>query len=632
MDSGGESGASKAEKEPSSSSAHTVESCCGSCLKNIKPRIPAVYKNELVEIFKLAGPVFISQLMSFMIGFISMVFCGHLGKTELAGVALAIAVINVTGISIGSGLSSACDTLISQTYGSGNLKLVGVILQRSILVLLLACFPCWALLINTEAILLAVQQSTEVARLAQLYVTIFMPALPAAFMYQLQGRYLQNQGIIWPQVISGIIGNVFNVIINYIFLHLLDLGIQGSGAANAISQYCLAVILFLYIYIKKLHKATWDGKPQSKYIATLISLVQQNMFFFLSLSGWSMECLREWGLFLSLALPSMVMMCSEWWLYEVGSFLAGLISEVELGAQSVIYELAIVVFMMPIGFATAASVRVGCALGAGNIKQAKISTKVSLGCAFVFSCITGVFLGLTGNVIGYIFTTEKDIIERVAVVMKFYGLVHVTEALAGCLSGIVRGSGKQKVGSVGIFMSYYFVGFPVGLCMMFPLKLGIVGENEKKSANRVFGSTTVHCKLYTPLCAGLWTGFLISAVGQSIFLVIYFYKLNWTNAMDEVRELNLLYITDIYCVTLYLIMDLLQQAQKRAGVVTKEDVVNSDAQVVYENEAGQTSVVSSLSVKQLVVRRSFTVLLMIIILAAGVFISELLVKALRLKN
>lgn len=51
-----------------------------------------------------------------------------------------------------------------QTYGSGNLKRVGVILQRGILILLLACFPCWAILINTEALLLAARQSPEVAR------------------------------------------------------------------------------------------------------------------------------------------------------------------------------------------------------------------------------------------------------------------------------------------------------------------------------------------------------------------------------------------------------------------------------------------------------------------------------------
>lgn len=51
-----------------------------------------------------------------------------------------------------------------QTFGSGNLKRVGVILQRGILILLLACFPCWAVIINTEPLLLAVKQSPEVAR------------------------------------------------------------------------------------------------------------------------------------------------------------------------------------------------------------------------------------------------------------------------------------------------------------------------------------------------------------------------------------------------------------------------------------------------------------------------------------
>lgn len=34
----------------------------------------------------------ISQMMTFMISFVSTVFCGHLGKTELAGVSLSISV------------------------------------------------------------------------------------------------------------------------------------------------------------------------------------------------------------------------------------------------------------------------------------------------------------------------------------------------------------------------------------------------------------------------------------------------------------------------------------------------------------------------------------------------------------
>ena len=41
-----------------------------------------------------------------------------------------------------------------------------MILQRGILILLLTCFPCWALLVNTEPILLLVKMTPEVARLA----------------------------------------------------------------------------------------------------------------------------------------------------------------------------------------------------------------------------------------------------------------------------------------------------------------------------------------------------------------------------------------------------------------------------------------------------------------------------------
>ncbi|XP_023602465.1 multidrug and toxin extrusion protein 1, partial [Myotis lucifugus] len=228
-------------------------------------------------------------------------------------------VINVTGISVGFGLSSACDTLMSQTYGSPNKKHVGVILQRGALILLLCCFPCWALFLNTQHLLLLLRQDPAVSRLTHTYVMIFIPALPATFLYTLQVKYLLTQGIILPQILTGVAANLVNALVNYLFLHELHLGVMGSALANLISQFSLALFLFLYIIWKKLHRATWGG--------------------------WSLECLQDWGSFFRLAIPSMLMLCMEWWAYEIGSFLSGILGMVELGAQSIVYELATMVFM-----------------------------------------------------------------------------------------------------------------------------------------------------------------------------------------------------------------------------------------------------------------------------------------------
>ncbi|XP_036380967.1 multidrug and toxin extrusion protein 1-like [Megalops cyprinoides] len=568
----------------STSNSQTV---CGGCLRRMRTWIPIDYKEEIVLILKLAGPVFISQLMIFLISFISTVFCGHLGKTELAGVALAIAVINVTGISIGSGLASACDTLISQTFGSSNLRRVGVILQRGIIILLLACFPCWAILINTEPILLAVRQSPEVARLSQLYVKIFMPALPAAFMYQLEGRYLQNQGIIWPQVLSGAAGNVLNALINYIFLYVLDLGVAGSAAANSISQYSLAVFLFIYIHWKGLHKATWGG--------------------------WSKDCLQEWGSFIQLAIPSMLMLCLEWWTYEIGGFLAGLISEVELASQSVVYELATIAYMFPLGFAVAASVRVGNALGAGNLEQAKLSTKVSIMCAVVVSFFVAAVIGALKNVIGYIFTTDEEIVNRVKEVMILYSCFHIFDALAAVTGGVVRGAGRQMIGALCNLVGYYFVGFPIGVTLMFAAKMGIIG---------------------------LWTGLFICVFVQSVFFIILLVKLNWKKATHEAlvrsgvqpppceeERRQQVFSLDKRGSCQALAME----AQLPEANENPEGRSKGEGEGVAAAGGGEacSTVGAVLSTRQLVLRRGLAVVAMVLILAAGIICNILLSNLLK---
>ena len=39
--------------------------------------------------------------------------------------------------------------------------------------------------------------------------------------------------------------------------------------------------------------------------------------------GWSWECFLHWGQFYRLALAGLLMVCIEWWSFEIGTFLAG---------------------------------------------------------------------------------------------------------------------------------------------------------------------------------------------------------------------------------------------------------------------------------------------------------------------
>uniref|UniRef100_A0A8D2PRL2 Multidrug and toxin extrusion protein n=1 Tax=Zosterops lateralis melanops TaxID=1220523 RepID=A0A8D2PRL2_ZOSLA len=366
---------------------------------------------------------------------------------------------------------------MTQTYGSKNLKQVGTILQRGILILLLFCFPCWALFINTERILLLIRQDPEVSRLTQLYVMIFIPALP-----QIPKFFLGFQEIIMPQVVTGIAANILNAAMNAFLLYALKLGMVGSAWANMVSQYTQVILLVLYMWWKKIHVKTWGG--------------------------WSRECLVNWGSFIWLAVPGMVMMCIEWWTFEIGSFLAGLISVVQLGAQSVIYELACVAYMVPLGISVAASVRVGNALGAGDVEQAKTSCITALLCTGALAVVVAALLGSLRDVVGYIFTNDTEIVSLVSKVMLIFGPFHLLDATAATCGGVLRGTGRQKLGAIANAIGYYTLGFPIGISLMFAAKMGVLG---------------------------LWVGMIICISVQALSFLTFVIRMDWRKAAEEAQ-------------------------------------------------------------------------------------------------
>nr|XP_021550193.1 multidrug and toxin extrusion protein 2-like [Neomonachus schauinslandi] len=455
----------------------------GGCCPALRRLVPVGFAAEVWTLFALSGPLFLFQVLTFMIHVVSSVFCGHLGKLELASVTLSVAFVNVCGVSIGLGLSSACDTLMSQSFGSPNKKHVGVILQRGTLVLLLCCFPCWALFLNTQQILLLFRQDPAVSRLTQEYVLIFIPALPAFFLYVLLAKYLQNQGIVWPQVFSGIVGNCINGLANYILVSMLSLGVRGSAYASTMSYFVQTIFLFLYIVLKKLHLETW--------------------------AGWSSQCLQDWGPFFSLAVPSMLMICIEWWAYEIGSFLMGLISVLDLSGQAILYELATIVYMIPLGLSNAVCVRVGMALGAADTAQAKRSAISGMLCTVGTSLVVGMLLSLLKNKLGHIFTNDEEVIALVNKVLPIYIVFQLFEAVCCVYGGVLRGTGKQAFGAIVNAITYYVVGLPLGIVLTFVVRMRIMG---------------------------LWLGMLACGLLVTAAFAVYTGRMDWKLAAEEAQK------------------------------------------------------------------------------------------------
>ncbi|XP_075189868.1 multidrug and toxin extrusion protein 1-like [Anomaloglossus baeobatrachus] len=456
--------------------------CCDFILHMIKE----IYRENVIE-FKIllwyTGPLVFLNLLDYVPIIVTCVFVGHVGKVELDAMTLAISFTTVTGMAVGFGLTTACDTLLSQIYGGRNLKYMGVIVQRAILILSLACFPCWALYINTESIMLLFGQNKEVSRQTELCVLILIPALPAFFFFQIKLRYLQNQEVIWPQIIVSLLSSLLTALLNYLLLFVVKIGVKGAAMALTASSIFECVLLFSYILVRKLHLRTW--------------------------AGWSMECLNDWGPFLALGMPGILIQSLKVWTFEIAMILSGLINLVELGGQSVLFQLITILQKIPFALGLSTSIRVGFHLGAGETNEAKKSAKLSTFISVIVAVLSSILMIALRGQLGEIFTNEKDILACVYRTMPICALYYIFTPSVSGIFGILKGIGKPGIAALAFFFGYCLVAFPIGVPLMFSAKFGI---------------------------KGFWIGMTIAFVCMNIYFCIYFWRLDWNLMTKKAKE------------------------------------------------------------------------------------------------
>lgn len=150
--------------------------------------------------------------------------------------------------------------------------------------------------------------------------------------------------------------------------------------------------------------------------------------------------------FFQFAIPSAVMICLEWWSFELLILLSGLLPnpQLETSVLSICLNTISTLYAIPFGLSGAVSTRVSNQLGAGNPLGARVSVISVMLLAATETILVSAAVFASRNVFGYIFSNEKEVVDYVAKMAPLLCLSVITDSLQGTLSGVAR----DVVGSI----------------------------------------------------------------------------------------------------------------------------------------------------------------------------------------
>ena len=190
-----------------------------------------------------------SMLVHVMYTVVDTAFVGRLDPQALAGMTLVFPVFMVL-IAIANGVGSGISVLVSQAIGRQDLpaaeRIAGtaVFLGLSIGALLSLCGLLWG-----QSLLANLGASAEVTRLGWQYLQIQVAISPLMLITTNLRFILTGQGDARTPLVVMLISSAANLILDPIFIFVLDLGIRGAALASAAAQLlgmlCFLVALFV---------------------------------------------------------------------------------------------------------------------------------------------------------------------------------------------------------------------------------------------------------------------------------------------------------------------------------------------------------------------------------------------------
>ncbi|GMH13799.1 hypothetical protein Nepgr_015640 [Nepenthes gracilis] len=447
---------------------------------------------EVKKQLKLAGPLMSVNFLVYCLQVISVMFVGHLGELPLAGASMATSFASVSGFSLLIGMASALDTFCGQSHGAKQYHMLGIHMQRAMLVLLLLSVPLAVIWANTGQILFFLGQDPQISAKAGVYARFMIPSIFAYALLQCHFRFLQMQNNVIPMMITAGFTTLQHVLVCYLLVFRSGLGYKGAALANAISYWTNVLLLAVYVRVSPSCKKTWNG--------------------------FSKDALVDIPKFLRLAVPSALMLCLEIWSFEMMVLLSGLLPnpKLETSVLSISLNTGSMVYMIPLGLSGATSARVSNELGAGRPRSARLAVCVALLMVATEGVSAGSIMISVRKIWGFCYSKEVRVVKYVGEMLLLIAGSHFLDGIQSVLSGTARGCGWQKTGAVVNLAAYYLIGIPCALLLAFFFHLG--GK-------------------------GLWLGIIAALGAQALLLLVITLRTNWKDeakkASSRVQDLTI---------------------------------------------------------------------------------------------
>lgn len=437
---------------------------------------------EVRKLSLLTGPILIAQLTHMLMSVVDTLMAGRVGPVDLAAVAVASSIWTPANLII-FGFAMALAPIISHAHGAGERRSMANLLQQGFYTCLVSALLVVALIQLAPWFLNLMDVEDEFRRITLDYLRYILWGTPGLVLYMVLRNFCEGMSHTMPSLVIGFIGLLINIPANYTFMHgalgVPAMGGAGAGIASALVYWGMGLSLLVYVLSARRYRR--------------LALLRR-----LYLPDWD----DIWH-FVRVGFPISMSLFFEVSLFAAVAILIAPLGPMMVASHQIALNISSLVYMVPLSLSMAVTLRVGFALGSGQIFDAMRSYKIALVLGVGFAVVNGLGMWLGGRFLAGLYTDDAEIIALAGTLLGLAAIFTVSDTFQSISIGALRGYKDTRAAMIVNLISYWPFGLTVGI---------------------VLARTDYLVPAMGP--AGFWIGFISGLSVAAILLTVRLFRLH----------------------------------------------------------------------------------------------------------